>query len=350
MSKHPQKPYGKKGSPNANHAASASDRVVHQIYQLALTFQAPLLSQQAGTMGLGIDSMMQRYQNQYALNGSLVKGNLRHALDQLALFLASEEQQALNKLITRWFGYKPAEGKAPEEDHPQWDGDAARAKVYFDTFWRYQGQAPTEPNPLRHRIKINDQGTVEDGALMSLEDCFELDTKPTFAGELRASFSTPHEQQQFEQAIRKALQLIPAMGGLKGIGFGRLREALLEPKALAANLLKLKDRTYVQLRLAQPFCVGSTSPSDNRIQSENFISGAVLKGAIAQQYARTLAEPDLDKNSLSRRLNNKYQFDKLIVSHALPVAHDSTRRPLPIPLSLVSDGECLFDASGYTLE
>ena len=42
--------------------------------------------------------------------------------------------------------------------------------------------------------------------------------------------------------------------------------------------------------------------------------------------------------------------DQLIFSHALPVAKNKTQRPLPIPFSLVSNGEVLFDASRYTLE
>ncbi len=358
MSKHPQKMpthYGKKGKTAQQHSATkatnsqTSEQVIHQIYDLTLTFQAPLLSQSAETLGLGIDSMMQRYQGQYALNGSLVKGNIRHALEQLDLLLDA----TLNTAITRWLGHKPKEGVAPEDDAAQWDGEA-RGKVYFDTFWLYQPDSKTpktdQTKKLRNRIKVTDKGTVEDGALMSVEDCFVLDSKPSFTGQLRASFLDAREQEQFEYALDKALQLIPAMGSLKGIGFGRLTESNLDPSLTASttSALKLKSRTYLRLRFKQPFCVGSTtSPSDNRIQSENFISGAILKGALAQQYARTVAKPNID---LSRRINDKYQFDKLLFSHALPVTKGSTKRPLPIPLSLVSDGEGLFDASGYTLE
>lgn len=366
MSKHPQKMpthYGKKGKTAQQHSATkatnsqTSEQVIHQIYDLTLTFQAPLLSQSAETLGLGIDSMMQRYQGQYALNGSLVKGNLRHALEQLALLLQdANKEQHLNRDITRWFGYKPPEDKAPEDDAPQWESDA-RGKVYFDTFWLYQTPAPKTPEmdqakKLRNRIKVTDKGTVEDGALMSVEDCFAFDSKPAFVGKLRASFTNKDEQQRFESALGKALELIPAMGSLKGIGFGRLIARQLSTPKLASTMspLKLQSRTYLRLTFKQPFCVGSTSPSDNRIQSENLISGAILKGSLAQQYARTLAEANLDKMSLSKRLNNKYQFDKLIFSHALPVAKGSTQHPLPIPLSLVSDGKGLFDASGYTLE
>ena len=59
MSKHPQKMpthYGKKGKTAQQHSATkatnsqTSEQVIHQIYDLTLTFQAPLLSQSAETL------------------------------------------------------------------------------------------------------------------------------------------------------------------------------------------------------------------------------------------------------------------------------------------------------------
>jgi len=326
---------------------------LYQVYELVLSFQAPLLTQQSGTLGVGIDSMMQRYQGKPVLNGSLVKGNLRHALSQLALLLPPPKKGDLAKNIERWLGHKPLQG---EESERQWQGDLARGQVCFDTFWCYQGKTPVEQAPLRNRIKINAQGTVEEGALMSLEDCFPLDSVPRFVGKLRASFKDQVEQQAFERSLEKALQLIPALGSLKGIGFGRLLTASLVPQqeqALLGTLAKTTTRFGLRMRFEQPFCVGRPRTNDsNRIESDNFISGAIIKGTLAQQYARGFAEPDLSLADLSRRLRNKYQFDAIIISHALPCvpAAEQWWRSLPVPLSLVSNGEVLFDASAYTLD
>ncbi len=323
---------------------------IYKVYELVLNFQAPLLSQQVGTLSAGIDSMMQRYQGKPVLNGSLVKGNLRHALYQLALLLPPTQQEDLEQAISRWFGYKPQVG---QEDERQWQGDLARGNVYFNTFWCYKGKSD-HPTKLRNRIKINEHGTVEEGALMSLEECFPLDSQPQFSGLLRASFDSQHEQQQFEHSIEKACQLIPAMGSFKGIGFGRLLSSTLQvsaPKQPSIPTLKDKSRIGLRLRFDQPFCVGRPRTNhSNRIESDSFISGAVLKGAIAQHYARTLAEQGLSPDALSKRLRNKYQFDDLIISHALPSSVGSEYRSVPIPFSLVAHKTGLFDASGYTLE
>lgn len=298
------------------------------VYELRLTFAGPLLSQQSGTLRLGVDTAMQRYREQPAINGSLVRGNIRDYLGQLVEALPENKSQSLLNASLDWFGQASSESNM----EPQ------RGNVRFDLFWLLQDK--DFQGGHRTRIQLGEQGSVESGALQTIEDCFPTGTKPVFSGKLRATFKDPEERQRFEKWINKTLSFIPAMGSLKGIGYGRLLKAELKPASMTATgkktPLSLPANTVrfgISLHLDRPFCIGKPrTPDSNRVVSDDFISGNVIKAVIANQYASEQAREDA------------LCFDQLVFSHALP-AKTATRQP-PLPLSLAFYQDKLVDMSG----
>ncbi len=310
-------------------------------YELLLVFHAPLLSKQSGTLALGIDSAMQTYQHKPVLNGSLIRGNLRDYLEQFAKVLPESEAKSLQDSITRWFGRRTRKGESSL--------DTQRGTVHFDLFWTLtekpvankEKSAPDtntkdDSRPVkRTRIKLNGNGSVETGALQFIEDRFQTGNEVECKGWLRTHFQDEKEHELFQHWISKALQFIPAMGSLKGVGYGRLKENgfKLTPQKRHSTTILLTSKTTrfgIMLELKQPFCIGKPrTPGSNRIESEDYIAGNVIKGVIARLFEDTYG-----KEEYRKRLRNDLCFDDLIFTHALPVAKEKPNRLPPIPLSL----------------
>ncbi len=296
-------------------------------YQLILIFQGPLLTQASGTMKLGLDAEMQYYQDRPAISGSLIKGNIRHTLNEFDKLLGG----ALENDINSWFGNESIDQYKPQ-----------RTQIDFDFFWLLSKPYKKTQNQ-RTRISINQQtGTVEEGMLQIVEDCFPIGSEdPVFLGKITARFNDKKEQKQFEKWLGKALEYIPAMGSFKGIGWGKLLNATLEPQSpdqstLSENTLaEDSSRFGLQLELDRPFCLGRPrTPESNQIISDDFIAGNVIKGLIARLYS---SEDELEK---------KLCFNDLIITHALATNKETNNRIQPIPLSLAIHDEKVIDMAG----
>lgn len=308
-------------------------------YQLTLNFAGPLLSQASGALSMGVDTAMQRDTNGMpALNGSAIRGSIRNVLQQFANKLHNEDQLEasvrLQDQIKQWLGY----GSSQFEPN--------RAQVQFDFFWHLQN-SEVLAKKYRTRIQLDSTGKVKDGALQVLEDCFPLGSKPVFSGKLRCQFNSDTEALQFERWFKMALAYIPAMGSLKGIGFGRLLDFKLShlPTPTSHSLgtpPALKNASFsITFTLDRPFCIGKPRiPDSNRIVSEDIIPGQVLKALIAQQYAQ-------DQSKLVAELC----FDQLSVSHFQPMQVTETEQATPanltppMPLSLAFVDGMLCDMS-----
>jgi len=303
---------------SARNNKNSSQQPGLQDYQLKLTFEGPLLSQATGTMALGLDVEMQKSDSKPALNGSLIRGNIRHALTEFAPLM---EKCNLSHDINRWFGDQSNdEGYEPQ-----------RSNVDFDFFWRLD-DAYKLPELIgqRTRIEINrESGSVNEGSLQVIEDCFPTGSdNPTFSGKITLHFQHQAEKKRFKKWLKKALEFIPAMGSFKGVGFGRLVSAELEEinNTQLSNSTQPEDHTHfgIRLKLDRPFCIGKPRTSDsNQIISEEMITGNLIKALIARKY----------QNS-SDKLKEELSFDQLIITHALPTDRETLQRKHSIPLSL----------------
>lgn len=289
-----------------------------QYYELTLNFETSVISQASGTISFGVDTATQRYHGQPVLNGSLIRGNIRHTLEEFNLL----QNNQLSPKIEQWFGKKSKSGNRIE---------SKRAKVEFDFFWRLINAAP-EPD-YRTRISLDENGKVNDGHLQVTENPFPLGTKNiSFSGKIVSTLS-PEANKELIYWLNRALHYLPAIGSFKGIGFGKIASHTLNPKKnpyqkTQQSLLK-GTRYRINLRLDRPFCLGRPkTPDSNRIVSPEVITGNVIKGIISRLY-----QNDTDK------LAEELCFDELIISHALPlekspIAKQPMQRPQPAALSL----------------
>lgn len=306
-------------------------------YMLELTFTGPMLSQASGVLAFGVDSAMQRYQGKPVLSGSLIRGNIRHAMKAFSQDIFEAESTIgaeLNTNITRWFGTETTNNTYTPN----------RAEIDFDFFWKLDAASENNAKKAasRTRIKLEeDSGKVEIGALQVIEDCFPSGSLIVFTGQIHGRFLSGKEQKLFTHWLAKALDYIPAMGSFKGVGFGKLATWELteqvsqkHKKASQTKGTPLPDgktRIGITLKLDRPFCLGRPrTPDSNRIVSDEVISGHVIKGVIARQYQKALQK--------------ELSFDELIISHAIPVP-DPSARPSPLPLSLAQYDGSLMDMS-----
>lgn len=295
-------------------------------YQLSLSFAGPLLSQASGALVFGVDSGMQRYRKRPVLNGSLVRGNIRHALEEFSALLIRNKQskqgKQLEEDIVSWFGERSGDGSYGPK----------RGAVHFDFYWKLREDI-TPGGAKRTRIAIDeDSGNVQDGAMQVIEDCFPTGGQsPVFEGKITGNFHSGADQRKFIQWLGKALDYIPAMGSFKGIGFGRMEPWQLtdttKKQAKEESSFQLPEgstRFGVLLYPDRPFCLGRPRTSDcNRIVSDSVIAGNVIKGLIAQAY-----------NNDSKKLEKLFCFDDLIITHGLPAKSDAGGRPGSLPFSL----------------
>jgi len=299
-------------------------------YRLCLSLQAPLLTHAAGTLSLGLDAATLRYRGQPVINGSLIRGNLRHLLERFARDLAQlpdPDDPHLRPVrapdITDWFG--------PPQTA---DGDPRIAYLAFDFWWRFDpASAPTESaQPARHRTAIDPAGVVAPGQLQIAESGFAVGAEPAFTGEIRARFSDEAARRHCERWLGKALARLPAIGAQKGVGYGRVVRAellRLEPVARVEPRIDtdaLGTRIGLVLHLSQPFNIAQTAqfqPENNRYLNHDQIPGAAIKGVLAHAHG-----------GVWEALQRDLALDDLVVTTALPAPRTNPRRSLPLPLSL----------------
>lgn len=309
--------------------------MIRTCYRLDLTLQAPVLTHAASTLTLGLDAATQRYRGRPVLNGSLIRGNLRHLLDRFAADLAQEPdpppfsndpRPLRSDDIATWFG--PAQ---PERDA---NGEPRIADLTFDFFWTIAdpGHPPPNPQPARHRIRIGATGTVETGQIQVAESAFPVGAEPQFTGLIRARFASRTAQRHAERWLGKALALLPALGAQKGVGFGRILRAELsrvEPVATIAppvTVRGLGPRIGLVLTLDRPFNVAQIArfqPVNNRYLNHDQIPGSAIKAVMARAHGGG-----------SQALQDDLDFDRLVVTAAQPALRGQPGRPLPLPLSL----------------
>ncbi len=298
-------------------------------YRLDLRFDGPVLSHAAGSLAFGLDAAMLRHRGKPVLNGSLVRGNLRHILCYFADDILSGNQAAkLTDHRCRWFGGESERGVDPN-----------RAAVSFDFFWESASGEQPRNRRERYRITLENNGKTKEGQLMVAEDCFGVGSSSEFTGRIHALFQDSDEQQEFERWMGKALEYLPALGALKGVGYGRLQRAKLTrisssaPTSAETEVPEAPQRLGLILILDRPFCIARPrTPDGNLLVSDDSIPGSVLKAVIARKLGN-------DPKLLEQRL----QFDKLVFTHALPAPATRPGRAAPLPLSLACFGDTVRD-------
>lgn len=279
-------------------------------FDITLTLRAPILSEAQGGKRFGLDSAVLRDWNGIpAISGTLVRGNLLHAWRELNTY-------GLNVEIDKWMGIAATTGNQP-----------SRSGLIF-SHW-FSAPRDGSANSARHRIKIEEQtGNVEQGALQVIEEPYVTGEKVEFLGHAWAELADENSAVQLAGVIRKGLAWVPALGALKGAGFGKVESVEVKPVEPVDNkkLTIHGDQFGIALSFDRPICFSRPKigkSEGNRFEAEEFVPGAAIIAALAARWPK----------------GKESQLEKLHITHALPTEDDSKQRPLAIPCSLAMNHE-----------
>ena len=293
------------------------------LFTVELTLYTPILTQAAGAIGFGLDAAMRRDRaDRPALPGTLVKGNLRHAWD--ALMEIAGKDFGFN--TGYWLGNPSADSSFDEPD---------RGLLRFDEWFSDLAWSDADQARPRYRISVDPQtGAAATGMLQTVESPYAAGREITFTGCIRATLDDT-QINDLARRIRQGLLFVPAVGALKGNGFGRVAKAKVSWEEAKPEKPEKRDwkgviRVGLRVRPAAPFCFARPALGEkNHFESEDFIPGGALVAAI---LSRIDEDPDRWRQLAQER-------DRLHLTHARPVPAGATRRPIAIPLTLVKAGE-----------
>ncbi len=292
-------------------------------FTVTLVLQAPIISQAAGGRALGLDAAALRAEEQPALPGSLIRGNLRHAWEKFAASMPGAIP------FRDWLG-GPSE--TDSNDKPQ------RARLQFAPYWKALAEGS---EGTRHRISLDaEKGVVKKRHLQTIESPFAAGAEVAYRGHIDASCEDEAEVGRLERWIRKGLEFTPALGAFKGTGFGRISSVQVERAPRLAFLMgsipQGKTRFGLRLMLDRPFCFAKHhTPDSNRYQSEEFIPGGAILGAMARRLFPNNSDDTTNDDAWQALRTN---FNAIHITHAFPAGQNG-KRPVALPLSLVFDPE-----------
>ncbi|GMV31729.1 MAG: hypothetical protein AMXMBFR59_38540 [Rhodanobacteraceae bacterium] len=313
---------------------------------LALTVRGPLLCKSNDRLGFGIDShSLLRPDDQgrpcAAIAGSHIKGQLRHALQQLLGYGAAPPGLDASAL-RRWFGPPvPPEGE-PDDWEPQ------RAGLRFDPYWLAPPASEADRQHTLHRIRISEEtGAVERGALMVIETPLASGEEAVFQGGI-ALTATPEEAENVSHWLGKAAAFISAVGALKGIGFGQVSAATATVRPVTHTIepvdVPVQATLWLSFGLDRPFCFARPGRGrGNHFESLPYVPGAAIKGALlaaATRLAGTGGQAGQDADTLLANAN------RIGFTHARVLGTDGARSA-ELPQSLVVANGAFFDLARF---
>ena len=322
---------------------------------VTLTLEGPVLSKSTSMGGYGLDAVMAKNsKEEYYLPGTLIKGRLRQAIDEL-----SAVDSSLKDFNNIWLGKETGntDNQAPV--------DPIRTKLNFSDFV-YKKPATTEDsdnknniNQTIHRIKIDrERGSVEKGALLVMDAPFAVGAHIDFSGEITFTAEDENEIDNVKKCIETGLRWIPAFGGEKSVGFGKLLTVhIAEPEQKAINIMphtKVAGNEIVNIIIKpdSPFCFAKRQVTKNLFESDDIIPGSAIKGALVSTWVGMLGKTGdikVDPNFDSNRKELSENLGKIRFTHAFPVQDTQNKRPVVAPLSLVKtknkseDKEVIYD-------
>ena len=297
-------------------------------YNLEIAVRSPFLFQGLTNTLYGVDAAQIRDETgRPIIPSDQAKGVLRAA----TMVLAEHAPSVIEQGEIDWlFGLESGEKDRPgQQDHPE------RAAALFADL-----AAELEGNPAGHwtRIEIDDDlGAVKTGAMQVVELVAPFDQVVAFRGPLVVCYGNEHDRSRTEDALRKALALIPAIGAFKSSGFGEVvsdKCSLVENPAEPPRPLALPDRGSetgrfeVEITFDRPIIVDAKRITENLFAGSDVVPGAAMKGALAERLSRTGDAVDGD-TPIGRALA------ALHISHAFPVDGRGKRLGLPLPNSLL---------------
>jgi RAMP superfamily len=315
---------------------------MRHVLDVTLELLGPVLTQATVAGGFGLDAPMARTaDNKLSLPGTLIKGRLRQAFEELNGLFPDDKKPFPADI---WFGSES--GRQLNGDEKV---DPIRGTFCFSDF--IADEPTSNGRGTIHRVKMNDStGTVDKGAYLVIEAPVPPGRRIEFVGTISFVNSNP---EPVVTAIEKGLQWITSLGGERTVGFGRLigvtvtsREATVAPVAWKGIA---EGTTALRLALVPegPFCLARKKVDGNIFTSEEVIPGGVIKGGIATTWglmigkgANVLVDDTFDADRKELCLH----FSAIRFTHAFPSAEGSERPVMP-PLSLVKANKTPYDVA-----
>ncbi|MEK7995063.1 MAG: RAMP superfamily CRISPR-associated protein [Planctomycetota bacterium] len=287
-----------------------------------LTVQGPVITKSSAIGELGVDALMAtgsfadpqmgNIEKRYYVPGTLIKGILREAWQELA---------AADGKFGEWLEWLGKESPKDSDDAPE------RGRLRFSDFADWETE-PAASDRQRYRIQIDeDSGAVKGGQFQVMESPYAPGQEIRLAGEVRVIMSSGENETALLAAIQHGLSWAQAVGGTRTAGFGQILKAALgltvgETLPAATNA---GTGWHVRMTFQQPVIFSLRRIAGNLFESGMVIPGAALKGAVAEMMRR---EP-----GLFRELANELHGVRF--THAFPALKGGTR-PRHWPLSLLA--------------
>ena len=309
--------------------------------KLKIVVEAPFVSAGLQTAGFGLDHTVLRKEGKPAVPGSHVKGLLRQVLEDMA---AEDDSPITPDRVAGWFGQEASNEEstnaAPTADRsdaggvPSWQ--PKEAEIFFSDLVA-RDDAPNADDGSLTRIAVDRRtGTARDGHLQVIESPYATGQRVTLDGIVRLATD---DDDLAIGSFQVALDLLLAVGGLKGAGFGRVHCAEISPCEPREPVLVTAPRdesccasahARIVVRLDAPFLVNARRLAGNHFQGDIHVPGSVLKAAIGRKLAL------LDEADNRERLSSLLSKCRITSAKPIPEDLDSPARPRVPPLSLYS--------------
>lgn len=317
-------------------------------FGLRLELESPFATRGLSLNRATIDTPLARTSGHYMVPGTLVQGVVRAALHTLAEHTAGQAISGGGSTaivaddLRNLFGERSGKNsaKSGQASHEGWhaDNEPDRGGVSFgDLIIEPAAETRADRFGEITRIALDEEtGAAREGFLQVIELPFPLGEAVAFQGtvHLRAGRIAP---ERFRFLLQRALGLVPALGGMKSVGFGRLRKYAIAPHSGIAPIgkkLASGRHVTVEFSLDRPFVVDAAVVGDNSFRGSDLIPGGVLKGALANALADAATLHPAMQECLSR----------LSFSHAFPRPDSGTASPRrAVPLCLAVSGDRVYD-------
>jgi CRISPR/Cas system CSM-associated protein Csm3 (group 7 of RAMP superfamily) len=271
-------------------------------------------------LAFGVDAAQLRdHQGRAVLPGDQLKGLLRQAMRDL---IRAEVRAAAGLEEADLFG---ALVKEQSLAHTDTRGHIVVSDLKADC-------SPT--GEIIPRVAIDaETGSAKSGHLLMAESVAAVGAEVTFSGEL-VLFVEETEADAVVNGLRAALKLVPAIGALKSVGFGRVVRSKIatigRPQSLLPPLATQRQghRFAWSFGFDRPLLVAAERVEANVLEGAEVIPGSVLKGALARRL--TLAGINISQDEWSTLLSETH------IGHAFP-HRDGLEHGRAMPLSIVTD-------------
>ncbi|MCB2010436.1 MAG: hypothetical protein KDF64_07525 [Geminicoccaceae bacterium] len=306
--------------------------VLRHEMSVSLTLESPFITRGMVVDRASIDMPLAlNAENKEILPATLVKGVVRGALECLA-----DKVSGLQAEIDAVLGLKSQKREGKTRKDWRVSNNPERGVLLFEDLVIDETGLRRMPAAKASyaRIRVDEKtGSVQEGYLAFVGMPFPIGTPVTFRGILRLlPCDKGPDPDRVRQLIDAALQLVPAIGAMKSVGFGKVvgsKVGEMVPVMLGTSR-HVDHVLKVTYEADRPIAVGGAMKSDNLFSGEKVIPGGAIKGCIA----RNLQCANLLDEGTSKLLA------AMTVGHAFPVLGDDMLplRYLPLSLAVTSMG------------